>query len=279
LTAIDGFDALSISFASPAMQAPIDRNGYRMDNRAMAPVRFPRTVLAICSGFALGIACAQTDYESERRALVEQLREDSRRAGEYGAPPLSDRTLAVLGQVPRHEFVPEDQKRYAYENRPLPIGAGQTISQPYIVALMTDLAQVTKDDVVLEIGTGSGYQAAVLAGLARHVYTIEIVEVLGERAAKTLASLGYCNVTTRVGDGYKGWPDQAPFDAILVTAAPEEIPQPLIDQLAVGGRLVVPVGAEHAVQTLKVLTKQEQGALQVKDVIAVRFVPLTRDGD
>jgi protein-L-isoaspartate(D-aspartate) O-methyltransferase len=250
-----------------------------MDNQAMVTVRFPRLLLAMCSGLAIGIACAQTDYESERRALVDELRENSRRAGEYGAPPLSERTLAVLGQVPRHEFVPEDQKRYAYQNRPLPIGADQTISQPYIVALMTELAQVTKDDVVLEIGTGSGYQAAVLAGLARHVYTIEIVEMLGERATGVLARLGYGNVTTRVGDGYKGWPDQAPFDAILVTAAPEEIPQPLIDQLAVGGRLVVPVGAEHAVQTLKVLMKQEQGALQVEDVIAVRFVPLTRDGN
>lgn len=242
-------------------------------------VRFPGTALIIAFAVASSTASAQTNYESERQALVESLRNDSQRVSEYGAPPISERTLSVIGQVPRHEFVPEEQRRYAYENRPLPIGAGQTISQPYIVALMTDLAQVSKDDVVLEIGTGSGYQAAVLAGLAGHVYTIEIVETLGKRAAETLQRLGYSNVTTRVGDGYAGWPDHAPFDAILVTAAPETIPEPLIEQLAVGGRMVVPVGAEHQVQTLQILTKKDDGTLLVKDVIAVRFVPLTRDED
>jgi protein-L-isoaspartate(D-aspartate) O-methyltransferase len=236
-----------------------------------------KTLLLIASNLGLGTACAQTDYQAERQAMVEQLRYESQRAEEYGAPLLSERTLAVLGQVPRHEFVPADQKRYAYQNRPLPIGAGQTISQPYIVALMTELGRVTEDDVVLEIGTGSGYQAAVLAELASHVYTIEIVESLGRRAASTLEDLEYSNVTVRVGDGYAGWPDRAPFDAILVTAAPEEIPEPLIEQLAVGGCLVVPVGAEDEVQMLKVLTKQEDGTLLVENVIAVRFVPLTRD--
>jgi len=179
--------------------------------------------------------------------------------------------------VPRHEFVPNGAVRYAYENRPLPIGAGQTISQPYIVALMTDLADLTKDEVVLEIGTGSGYQAAVLAAVADRVYTIEIVEELGQRAASTLKRLGYDNVMTRIGDGYAGWPELAPFDAILVTAAPEEVPQPLIDQLAVGGRMVIPVGAEYEVQDLQVLTKEESGELIVSSVIPVRFVPLTRD--
>jgi protein-L-isoaspartate(D-aspartate) O-methyltransferase len=179
--------------------------------------------------------------------------------------------------VPRHEFVPDEQKRYAYENRPLPIGARQTISQPYIVALMTDLADVTKEDVVLEIGTGSGYQAAVLSELAGRVYTIEIVEMLGQRAANTLERLGYDNVTARVGDGYAGWPDQAPFDVILVTAAPEEVPEPLIEQLAIGGRMVIPVGSEYAVQILKVLTKKEDGLVIVSNVIPVRFVLLTRD--
>lgn len=241
--------------------------------------RFPETVLFIAFALASGTASAQGNYESERQALVETLRNDSQRATEYGVPPISERTLSVIGQVPRHEFVPEEQKRYAYENRPLPIGAGQTISQPYIVALMTDLAEVSKDDVVLEIGTGSGYQAAVLSGLAGHVYTIEIVEELGKRAAKTLERLDYSNVTTTVGDGYAGWPDHAPFDAILVTAAPETIPEPLIEQLAVGGRMVVPVGAQNQVQTLQILTKKDDGTLLVKDVIAVRFVPLTRDTD
>jgi protein-L-isoaspartate(D-aspartate) O-methyltransferase len=239
--------------------------------------RFSRTSLLISGGLALSSACGQTSYESQRQALIEELRDDSRLAEEYGAPPLSEPTLAVLGQVPRHEFVPDEQKRWSYENRPLSIGARKTISQPYIVALMTELAEVTKSDTVLEIGTGSGYQAAVLSELAGHVYTIEIVEELGRRAANTLQRLGYENVTARIGDGYAGWPDQAPFDAILVTAAPEEVPQPLIEQLAVGGRMVIPVGAEYEVQNLQVLTKADDGQLSVSTVIPVRFVPLTRD--
>ncbi len=239
--------------------------------------RFSRSLLLIAGGLALSNAWGQMSYESQRQAMIEELRDDSQLSEQYGTPPLSERTLAVLGQVPRHEFVPDEQKRYAYENRPLPIGARQTISQPYIVALMTDLADVTKDDVVLEIGTGSGYQAAVLSELAGRVYTIEIVEMLGRRAASTLERLGYDNVTARVGDGYAGWPDQAPFDAILVTAAPDEVPQPLIEQLAVGGRMVIPVGAENEVQILQVLTKEEDGRVIVSNVISVRFVPLTRD--
>jgi len=238
-----------------------------------------RTLLLVTGCLAMSSACGQTSYDAQRQALVEELRDDSRLAEEYGAPPLSERTLAVLGLVPRHEFVPDGQKRYAYQNRPLSIGAGQTISQPYIVALMTDLAEVTKDDVVLEIGTGSGYQAAVLSELAGRVYTIEIVEELGRRAASTLERLGYDNVTARVGDGYAGWPDQAPFDAILVTAAPEKVPQPLIEQLAVGGRMVIPVGAENATQILQVLTKEDSGDVIISNVIAVRFVPLTRGSD
>ncbi len=248
-----------------------------LDNEVMMMARFSRILLLIAGGLALSSACGQISYESQRQAMIEVLREDSRLSEQYGAPPLSERTLAVLGQVPRHEFVPDEQKRHAYENRPLPIGARQTISQPYIVALMTDLAEVTKKDAVLEIGTGSGYQAAVLSELAGHVYTIEIVEMLGRRAANTLDRLAYNNVTARVGDGYAGWPDQAPFDAILVTAAPEEVPQPLIEQLAVGGRMVIPVGVENDVQILQVLTKEEDGLVIVSDVIAVRFVPLTRD--
>jgi protein-L-isoaspartate(D-aspartate) O-methyltransferase len=239
--------------------------------------RFSRILLLLAGGLAQSIACGQIDYESQRQAMIEELRDESRLSEEYGAPPISERTLAVLGQVPRHEFVPDEQKRYAYENRPLPIGARQTISQPYIVGLMTDLADVTKEDVVLEIGTGSGYQAGVLSELSGRVYTIEIVEMLGQRAANTLERLGYDNVTARVGDGYAGWPDQAPFDVILVTAAPEEVPEPLIEQLAIGGRMVIPVGSEYAVQILKVLTKQEDGLVIVSNVIPVRFVLLTRD--
>ncbi len=243
----------------------------------MITARFSRFLLLIAGGLALSSAYGQISYESQRQAMIEELRDDSRLSEQYGAPPISERTLAVLGQVPRHEFVPDEQKRYAYENRPLPIGARQTISQPYIVALMTDLADVTKNDAVLEIGTGSGYQAAVLSELAGRVHTIEIVEMLGRRAASTLERLGYNNVTVRVGDGYAGWPDQAPFDAILVTAAPEEVPEPLIEQLAVGGRMIIPVGAENEVQILQVLTKEEDGHVIVSNVIAVRFVPFTRD--
>jgi len=231
----------------------------------------------IVAGLTMNTACSQTDYESQRRALVEEIREEAALAGDYGAPPISEATLAVIGNVPRHEFVPDAQQRGAYWNRPLPIGGGQTISQPYIVALMTDLAEVGNEDKVLEIGTGSGYQAAVLSELAGHVYTIEIIDWLGERAAGDLGRLGYDNVSVRIGDGYKGWPEHAPFDAILVTAAPEEVPQPLIDQLAIGGRMVIPVGGEHEVQTLRLLTKEAEGIITVKNVIAVRFVPLTRD--
>jgi protein-L-isoaspartate(D-aspartate) O-methyltransferase len=248
-----------------------------VDNELMVMARFSRSLLLIASALGLSNACGQVSYESQRQAMIDELREESRLSEEYGAPPISERTLAALGEVLRHEFVPDAQKRYAYENRPLSIGAQQTISQPYIVALMTDLAEVTKNDSVLEIGTGSGYQAAVLSELAGHVYTIEIVEMLGRRAAITLERLGYKNVTARIGDGYAGWPDQAPFDAILVTAAPEEVPQPLIEQLAVGGRMVIPVGAEHDVQILQVLTKKEDGRVTVTNVSAVRFVPLTRD--
>lgn len=247
-----------------------------MEAEITGMVRILRILLLIAAGLGLSSACGQMNYESERQVMVDELRDHSRLSEEYGAPPISERILTVLGTVPRHEFVPEAQKRYAYQNRPLPIGAGQTISQPYIVALMTDLADVTKDDVALEIGTGSGYQAAVLSELAGHVYTIEIVEMLGRRAASTLERLGYNNVTAKVGDGYAGWPDQAPFDAILVTAAPEEVPEPLIQQLAVGGRMVIPVGAEDEVQILRVLKKEQEGIMRVSNVIAVRFVPLTR---
>ena len=236
-----------------------------------------RLLLIITAGLAMTIACGQQNYGTERKALVDELRSESRLAGDYGAPPLSDAVLASIGSVPRHEFVPQDLRNEAYRNYPLPIGAGQTISQPYVVALMTELAEVSRDDRVLEIGTGSGYQAAVLAELAGHVYTIEIVDTLGGRAKAVLERLGYDNVTVRIGDGYAGWPDKAPFDAIVVTAAPDEVPQPLIDQLKVGGRMVIPVGRENTVQTLQLLVKGADVALEVTNIIPVRFVPLTRD--
>jgi protein-L-isoaspartate(D-aspartate) O-methyltransferase len=180
--------------------------------------------------------------------------------------------LDALRAVPRHFFVPEASRASAYSDRPLPIGFDQTISQPYIVALMTELAQVKSGDRVLEIGTGSGYQAAVLAAMGCTVFTIEIVEPLARRAATTLDDLGYDNVHVRAGDGYVGWPDEAPFDAVLVTAAPPRIPQPLLDQLAEGGHLVVPVG--ESVQHLTVV-KREADGLHRRVVLPVRFVPMT----
>lgn len=210
--------------------------------------------------------------------MLDDIRRMAEDAAKYGdAPVPSKRVFAVLGRVLRHEFVPRELERNAYDNRPLPIGNGQTISQPYIVALMTELAAVEDDDVVLEIGTGSGYQAAVLSGLASEVYTIEIVEALGIRARVTLERLGYDNVHVKIGDGYAGWPAHAPFDAIVVTAAPETVPQPLIEQLKVGGRLVVPVGPQYGAQYLKVLTKEADGEISTRNVIPVAFVPFTRD--
>lgn len=236
-------------------------------------------LLLIGASLSMTIACGQQNFEAERQALVDELRQESRLAEDYGAPPISDAVLASIGKIPRHEFVPSSVRRHSYVNQPLPIGAGQTISQPYIVALMTELADVTTDETVLEIGTGSGYQAAVLSGLAAHVYTIEIVEMLGRRAREDLERLGYDNVTVRIGDGYAGWPEKAPFDAIVVTAAPAAVPQPLIEQLKVGGRMVIPVGEENTIQTLKILSKDADGVLTEQDVIPVRFVPLTRDPD
>lgn len=179
--------------------------------------------------------------------------------------------LAVLGRIPRHLFVPKDIEPFAYEDRPLPIGLGQTISQPFIVAYMTDVLEIARDHKVLEIGTGSGYQAAVLASLVRDVYSIEIVSELADRARTTLASLDYGNVHVRTGNGYLGWPEQAPFDRIIVTAAPPEIPQALVDQLAVGGRMVVPVGALF--QDMTIVTKNATG-VSTRQTIPVRFVPM-----
>ncbi|TDK27554.1 protein-L-isoaspartate(D-aspartate) O-methyltransferase [Luteimonas aestuarii] len=187
------------------------------------------------------------------------------------------RVVQAMRTVQRHRLVPLHLAAEAYDDRPLPIGHGQTISQPYIVALMTQLAGLGSDDRVLEVGTGSGYQAAVLAELAREVYTIEIVAPLAERAARDLRALGYDNIEVRAGDGYAGWPEHAPFDVIVVTAAPERIPEPLLEQLKPGGRLVIPVGPMHAAQELRVVEKREDGSVVERSVIPVRFVPLTGD--
>jgi protein-L-isoaspartate(D-aspartate) O-methyltransferase len=183
--------------------------------------------------------------------------------------------LAVMSQVPRHELIPEDVRHAAYENRPLPIGYGQTISQPYIVALMTDLAKPAKDHVALEVGTGSGYQAAVLSRLVSKVFSIEIVEPLATRAAERLKALGFENVTVRQGDGYYGWPEHGPFDSIIVTAAASHIPPPLVNQLKPRGRMVIPVGAPFMSQNLMLVEKDEQGRARTRSLLPVRFVPLT----
>ncbi len=194
-----------------------------------------------------------------------------------GRPPVLDvQVVSAMEKVERHLFVPEDMRDWAYRDTPLGIGWEQTISQPYIVALMTELAAPDGRDKVLEIGTGSGYQAAVLAEIVDHVFTIEIVEPLGLRAAAALDAAGYGNVTTRIGDGYLGWPEEAPFDAIVVTAAPDHVPQPLVDQLTVGGRLVLPVGPDGGRQELQVLDKRADGSVERTRVIPVRFVPLVR---
>jgi protein-L-isoaspartate(D-aspartate) O-methyltransferase len=185
------------------------------------------------------------------------------------------RVLEAMRKVPRERFVPPEQADNAYEDGPLPIGFSQTISQPYIVAHMTEALGVAAGHKVLEIGTGSGYQAAILGELAREVYTIEIVSPLAERAAQTLKALGYANVHVRDGDGYAGWPEAAPFDRIMVTAAPETIPQPLLDQLAAGGRLIAPVGAQGTAQWLTVVEKTDRGLVE-RRTIPVQFVPFTR---
>ncbi|HXH05536.1 MAG TPA: protein-L-isoaspartate(D-aspartate) O-methyltransferase [Vicinamibacterales bacterium] len=206
--------------------------------------------------------------EAYRAARLRMVDEQIRARG------ISDaRVLEAMRKVPRHRFVPERLRALAYEDSPLPIGAGQTISQPYIVAYMTEALAVEPGHKVLEIGTGSGYQAAVLAEIAREVYTIEIVPELAERAARVLRELGYTNVHVRTGDGYLGWPEQAPFPRIMVTAAPPEVPSTLVDQLDRGGRLVVPVGT--AFQMMTIVTKTEKG-VERRETIPVRFVPMVR---
>jgi protein-L-isoaspartate(D-aspartate) O-methyltransferase len=217
---------------------------------------------------SLDQARRDTDVERETRERASMVTEQLQQRG------ISDRrVLDVMGTVPRHLFVPESVRPLAYADRPLPIDHGQTISQPFIVAYMTEALGVARTHKVLEIGTGSGYQAAVLAHLAREVYTVEIVPDLARRASALLASLGYSNVYVRQGDGYAGWPEHAPFDRIIVTAAPEQVPKPLVDQLANRGRLVIPVGTSE--QWLTLIEKTTTGLTQ-RRTIPVRFVPLTR---
>jgi len=237
----------------------------------LSPLAF---VVVVCLAAVVAVGAqlsdASTDdvYIDQRLAMVDtQIR----------ARGVTDAAvLLAMENVPRHEFVPAEYQASAYADSPLAIGYEQTISQPYIVALMTSLIAPTVDDRVLEIGTGSGYQAAILAEIVGHVYTIEIVEPLGRDAAKLLERFGYDNVDVRIGDGYQGWPEEAPFDAIVVTAAPDTIPQPLIDQLAEGGRMVIPVGSRY--QELLLLEKR-RGQIVESKIANVRFVPMVSDDE
>jgi protein-L-isoaspartate(D-aspartate) O-methyltransferase len=229
--------------------------------------------LLVCGAAALfgsqaSGAADEPDRADERARMVDQ---------QIAARDISDaRVLGAMRKVPRHRFIPDTELRYAYADTPLPIGEQQTISQPYIVALMTQLARPSKTARALEIGTGSGYQAAVLAELVDHVYTIELEPTLAARAALTLKELGYANITARAGDGYSGWAEHAPFDIIIVTAAPDHVPPALIEQLKPGGRMVVPVGAIRGGQELLLLEKDLTGKISRRSITPVRFVPLRR---
>lgn len=232
--------------------------------------------VAVLSGLAGSASAAEPDFDRQRDDLVAELRgEFVLLALQAGTPVVGDRVLAAIGDVHRHEFVPEGQRRHAYDNRPLPIGHGQTISQPLIVALMTELLDVKAGDQVFELGTGSGYQAAVLAELGVDVFSVEIVEPLADQARERLRRLGYARTRTRSGDGYFGWSEEAPFDAIVVTAAGDHIPPPLIRQLRPGGRMVIPVGGRYVTQQLVLVTKEMDGSVGTREILPVRFVPVT----
>ena len=214
--------------------------------------------------------------QSERAALLAEVEAQVGSLGRgLGFHRLSNAVRRALLEVPRHEYVPADQAALAYRNRPLPIGHGQTISQPLIVAVMTELLQVEPGDRVFELGTGSGYQAAVLSAMGTKVYSVEIVTALGERARAALDRTGHAEVRTRIGDGYHGWPEAAPFDAIIVTAAGDHIPPPLIQQLKPGGRMVLPVGSRYRTQQLVLVERDLEGRVLTRELMPVRFVPLT----
>ncbi len=232
-------------------------------------MRIPVAIAVVVMSFAAAHCAGQEDYAEARRTMVrEHLR---------GRDISDPRVLEVMGRVPRHEFVPAILRSRAYADHALPIAEGQTISQPYIVALMTQLAEIEEDHAVLEVGTGSGYQSAVLAEMVREVHTIEIIPELAESAQAKLAALGYENVHGKTGDGYLGWAENAPYDAILVTAAAPEVPPPLVAQLAPGGILVIPVGPQSQVQKLLRIEKANDGTTTTKEIIPVVFVPLVRE--
>lgn len=238
-----------------------------------------KNLLGLLFATAMAGASAQDGYVAARAKMTGEIAAMARdTAAETGRAAFSFRVMNAINKVERHRFVAAGSEADAYRNSPLAIGSGQTISQPYIVALMTDLLDLSGGEKVLEIGTGSGYQAAVLGELAATVYSIEIIEALGRVAAQRLAVAGYRNVITRIGDGYQGWHEAAPFDAIMVTAAAPTVPPALVEQLKPGGKLVIPVGAPGGHQELLLIEKFASGKTQTRRVLAVRFVPLTGAG-
>lgn len=241
-----------------------------------------RGILLVIMGLALAGQNGNADIgggdtmKIARERMVKEIERDVvATATHIGRAQLNAEVMRVMAKVPRHEFVSEEEQDLAYHNRPLPIGFGQTISQPYIVALMTDLLAVSKEAKVLEVGAGSGYQAAVLSLLVKEVHSIEIIPQLARQCRERMARLGYDNITIHEGDGYYGLPDQGPFDAIVVTAAASYIPPPLVEQLKPGGRMVIPVGTPFAVQHLMLIEKNGKGEISVRQVLPVQFVPLT----
>jgi protein-L-isoaspartate(D-aspartate) O-methyltransferase len=239
-------------------------------------MRLPVTVFGCVALCLFATLLPAADFEAARQGMIDEIEADVRRTSDYlQRPSLNPGVLRVMGETPRHLFVPEELRDRAYENRPLPIGHGQTISQPYIVAIMTDLIDPQPGDRALELGTGSGYQAAILSQLVSRVYTLEIVEPLGEQAKKRLRKLGYDNIEVRIGDGYFGWEAHAPYDIIVVTAAASHIPPPLVKQLKPGGRMIIPVGSRFMTQQLLLVDKDEEAKLSVRQILPVRFVPLT----
>lgn len=235
----------------------------------------PRLSVALVLALVLsgGARAAEDDRAAERAEMVRVIETHAASLGGYRIAPA---VIEIMAAVPRHRFVPKERQGQAYADRPLPIGHGQTISQPFIVALMTDLTGAGPGATVLEIGTGSGYQAAVLSALVEKVCTIEIIPALGESAARHLAELGYGNVEARIGDGYFGWPECGPFDAIIVTAAAGHVPPPLVEQIEPGGRMVIPVGSTYGPQHLTLVEKSADGQVTTRQLLPVRFVPLTR---
>jgi protein-L-isoaspartate(D-aspartate) O-methyltransferase len=251
------------------------------------PLTFGRTSLAILptlaallAALALAVPARGADtaqQNADRTAMLRTIERHAQSASDaLGRDHIDPEVMRVMGQLPRDAFVPSNMEDQAYDDRPLPIGYGQTISQPFIVALMTDLLALEPDDVVLEVGTGSGYQAAVLAEMVDKVHSIEIVPGLAESAAERLDGLGFDNVETHLGDGYYGVEAAAPFDAIVVTAAASNVPPPLISQLKPGGRMVIPVGSSFSLQHLMIVEKDEAGRVRTRQTLPVRFVPLTR---